>query len=174
MAKTVDAMQSFFRRRTQEDKGEAEDEGYAEYYRHVLGAVDSFADWSDPRQAFWSMQATTDDSAFAAEIAVHATITLPCLMKRSKSAISLKRTVTVSPAFIGLPHHSIASASLPASSREHDFPGRLSRLQLFRYVLSARLQAMAERELSSPTEKQKARPLNQKPRQRARRPEAAI
>jgi len=27
---------------------------------------------------------------------------------------------------------------------------------------------------SSPTEKQKARPLNQKPRQRARRPEAAI
>jgi hypothetical protein len=168
MAKTVDAMQSFFRRRTQEDKGEAEDEGYAEYYRHVLGAVDSFADWSDPRQACILVDASyNDDSAFAAEIAVHATITLPCLMKRSKSAISLKRTVTVSPAFIGLPHHSIASASLPASSREHDFPGRLSRLQLFRYVLSARLQAMAERELSSPTEKQKARPLNQKPRQRA-------
>jgi hypothetical protein len=69
MAKTVDAMQSFFRRRTQEDKGEAEDEGYAEYYRHVLGAVDSFADWSDPRQACILVDASyNDDSAFAAEL----------------------------------------------------------------------------------------------------------
>jgi hypothetical protein len=52
----------------QEDKGEAEDEGYAEYYSHVLGAVDSFADWNDPRQACILVDASyNDDSAFAAE-----------------------------------------------------------------------------------------------------------
>ena len=80
----------------QEEKGEAEDEGYAEYYSHVLGAVDSFADWNDPRQACIVVDSSyNDDSAFAAEIVNHATITLPCLMKRSKSAISLKRAVTV-------------------------------------------------------------------------------
>lgn len=79
-----------------EDKSETEDEGYAEYYSNVLGAVDSFADWSDPRQACILVDASyNDDSAFAGEIADHATVTLPCLMNKAQSAISLKRAVTV-------------------------------------------------------------------------------
>ena len=80
----------------QADKDEAEDEGYAEYYGHVLGAVDSFADWNDLRQACILADASyNDDSAFAAEVADHATVTLPCLMKKSESAITLERIVTV-------------------------------------------------------------------------------
>jgi HEAT repeat protein len=80
----------------QADKDEAEDEGYAEYYSQVLGVVDSFADWNDPRQACILADASyNDDSAFAAEVAHHATVTLPCLMKKSESAITLERIVTV-------------------------------------------------------------------------------
>jgi hypothetical protein len=80
----------------QPDKGETEDEGYAEYYSQVLGAVDSFADWNDARQACILVDASyNDDSAFAAEIADHATVTLPSLTKKSESAISVKRAVTV-------------------------------------------------------------------------------
>jgi HEAT repeat protein len=82
--------------RQAQDKGEAEDGGQAEYYSQVLGAVDSFADWNDARQACILVDASyNDDSAFAAEIADHATVTLPCLMKKSESAISLERAVTV-------------------------------------------------------------------------------
>lgn len=77
-------------------KDEAEDEGYAEYYGQVLGVVDSFADWNDPRQACILADASyNDDSAFAAEVADHATVTLPCLMKKSVSAITVERIVTV-------------------------------------------------------------------------------
>jgi hypothetical protein len=80
----------------QADKDEAEDEGYAEYYGHVLGVVDSFAGWNDPRRACILADASyNDDSAFAAEVADHATVTLPCLMKKSESAITLERIVTV-------------------------------------------------------------------------------
>jgi hypothetical protein len=42
-----------------------------------LGLSISFADWNDPRQACILVDASyNDDSAFAAEIANHATITL--------------------------------------------------------------------------------------------------
>jgi hypothetical protein len=75
---------------------EGENEGYAEYYSYVLDTVDSFADWNDPRQACILVDASSsDDSAFAAEIADHAKVTVPCLMKRSESAISMNRAVSV-------------------------------------------------------------------------------
>jgi hypothetical protein len=73
---------------------EGDNAGWAEYYSNLLDAVDSFADWNDPRQACIMVDAgSSDDSAFAAKIADHAGITIPCLMKRS--AISMNRAVAV-------------------------------------------------------------------------------
>jgi hypothetical protein len=75
---------------------EGENEEYAEYYSQVLDTVDSFADWNDPRQACILVDASSsDDSAFAAEIAGHARVTVPCLIRRSESAISMNRAVSV-------------------------------------------------------------------------------
>jgi HEAT repeats len=75
---------------------EGDTEGFAEYYSDLLGVVGSFVDWNDPRQACILADAgSSDDSAFAAEIADHAKVTIPCLMKRSESAISMNRAVAV-------------------------------------------------------------------------------
>ena len=73
-----------------------ENEEYAEYYSNLLGTVDSFADWNDPRQACILVNAGSEpDSDFAAKIAAHAKVTVPCLLKRSQGAISMNRAVTV-------------------------------------------------------------------------------
>lgn len=75
---------------------EGDNEAFAEYYSDLLGIVDSFADWNNPRQACILVDAgSSDDSAFATEIADHANVTIPCLMKRSESAISMNRAVAV-------------------------------------------------------------------------------
>lgn len=75
---------------------EGDNEGYAEYYSDLLGIVDSFADWNDPRQAcILADGAYNDDSAFAAKIVAHARVTVPCLIKKSQSAISMNRAATV-------------------------------------------------------------------------------
>jgi len=75
---------------------EGENEEYAEYYSHVLDTVDSFANWNDPRQACLLVDAnSSDESAFSDEIADHARVTVPCLMKRSGSVISMNRAVSV-------------------------------------------------------------------------------
>ncbi len=66
---------------------EGENVGWAEYYSNLLGAVESFVDWGDPRQACVLVDASSsDDSAFAAELADHAQVTIPCLMKRLPKA----------------------------------------------------------------------------------------
>jgi hypothetical protein len=75
---------------------EGENEGYAEYYSQILDAVDSFANWNDPRQACILVDAnSSDESAFSEEIADHARMTVPCLVKRSASVISMNRAVSV-------------------------------------------------------------------------------
>lgn len=75
---------------------EGDNEGWAEYYSDLVDTVDSFADWNDPRQTCILVDAgSSDDSVFAAEIADHAKVTIPCLMKRSESAISMNRAVAV-------------------------------------------------------------------------------
>jgi hypothetical protein len=75
---------------------EGDNEGYAEYYGNLLGIVDSFADWNNPRQAcILAEGAYNDDSAFAARIVAHAKVTVPCLLKKSQSPISMNRAVTV-------------------------------------------------------------------------------
>jgi hypothetical protein len=81
---------------SQEDKGDAVDEGYAEYYSNVLGAVDSFADWNDPRQACILVSAgSSPDSTFATEVARHGKTTIPCLIRRSQSEVDANRSVAV-------------------------------------------------------------------------------
>lgn len=72
---------------------EGDNAEFAEYFSDLLGAVDSFADWNDPRQACILVNAnTSDESDFTAKIADHARVTLPCLLKRSESAISMHRS----------------------------------------------------------------------------------
>jgi hypothetical protein len=69
---------------------------WAEYYGDLLGTVDSFADWNDPRQACILVYAgSSDDSAFAAEVADHAKVTIPCLLKRAESVVSINRAATI-------------------------------------------------------------------------------
>jgi HEAT repeats len=71
---------------------EGDNEPFAEYFSELLGAVDSFADWNDPRQVCILVNANpSDESDFTAKIADHARVTLPCLLKRSESAISMHR-----------------------------------------------------------------------------------
>ncbi|HKN76687.1 MAG TPA: HEAT repeat domain-containing protein [Candidatus Acidoferrum sp.] len=74
---------------------EGDNEPFAEYFSELLGAVDSFADWNDPRQACILVNAnTSDDSDLVAKIADHAKVALPCLLKRSESGISANRAVS--------------------------------------------------------------------------------
>jgi hypothetical protein len=76
------------------DEGDNDD--FAEYFSYLLGAVDSFADWNDRRQACILVNANpSEDSDFAAKIADHAKVALPCLIKRCESVISMNRTVSV-------------------------------------------------------------------------------
>jgi hypothetical protein len=75
---------------------EGDNAEWAEYYGKLVDAVDSFADWNDPQQACILVEAgSSDDSAFAAKIADHAKVTVPCLMKRSQSPISMNRSVSI-------------------------------------------------------------------------------
>jgi hypothetical protein len=69
---------------------------WAEYYSDLVETVDSFVDWNDSRQACILVgAASSDDSAFAAELADHANVTIPCLIKRSQSTVSMNRAVTI-------------------------------------------------------------------------------
>lgn len=75
---------------------EGDNEAWSEYYSDLVSTVDSFADWTNPRQACILVNAgSSDDSAFATEVADHARVTIPCLMKRSESPISINRAVAV-------------------------------------------------------------------------------
>jgi len=75
---------------------EGDNSEWGEYYSDLLGVVDSFANWNDPRQACILVDANpSDDSDFAAEIADHAKVTVPCLITRSNSAVSMIRAVAV-------------------------------------------------------------------------------
>ena len=75
---------------------EGDNAGWAEYYSDLLDTVDGFVDWNDPRQACILVNAnSSDDSAFAVEISDHATTTIPCLVKRSESVVSMNRAVAV-------------------------------------------------------------------------------
>jgi hypothetical protein len=76
------------------DKGD--NEGWAEYYGDLLDTVDSFVNWNDPRQAcIMADAAYNDDSEFAAEVVSHSKVTMPCLLRRSQSPISMNRASAV-------------------------------------------------------------------------------
>jgi len=75
---------------------DGEDEGFAEYYSHLVDTVDSFADWNDPRQACILVNASSSpDSDFAAKIAQHAKTTIPCLIQRTQSPVAMNRSIAV-------------------------------------------------------------------------------
>jgi HEAT repeat protein len=75
---------------------EGDNEAWAEYYSDLLTTVDSSADWNDPRQAcILADAAYNDGSAFAAEVVSHSRTTMPCLLRKSQSPISMDRAATV-------------------------------------------------------------------------------
>lgn len=67
-------------------------EGYAEYVAELGETVDSYADWTDPRQVCILVQTSYEwHSRFAAEIATHARTSIPCLIQMYGSDIGLTR-----------------------------------------------------------------------------------
>lgn len=66
-------------------KHAGEGEGYGEYYSDLLGSVESFANWGDPRPVCILVRAgATPDGPTAAETAARMKIAIPCLLKMSK------------------------------------------------------------------------------------------
>lgn len=64
-----------------------EGEGYGEYFSDLLGTVESFADWNDPRQVCILVNAgAIPDSPVPAETAAHMKMAIPCLLEMSKGA----------------------------------------------------------------------------------------
>jgi hypothetical protein len=67
-------------------------EEYSEYLGNLGEAVDSFADWNDARQVcIFVHESYNPESRFAAKIAMHGKIALPCLMRMYGSDIGLAR-----------------------------------------------------------------------------------
>ncbi|MGA3107231.1 MAG: HEAT repeat domain-containing protein [Terriglobales bacterium] len=92
--RTLDAQLVEAQKKGYPDNGD--NAGWAEYYSDLFSTVDSFADWNDPRQACILVNAgSSDDSAFASEVAHHAKVTIPCLMRKSESTVSMNRAITV-------------------------------------------------------------------------------
>jgi hypothetical protein len=64
-------------------------ESHAEYVAELGDTVDSFADWSDPRQVcILAHQAYEPDGAFARKLAAVGQPIVPCLMQMAQSAAS--------------------------------------------------------------------------------------
>jgi HEAT repeat protein len=67
-------------------------EEYGEYIDQLGDTVDSFADWSDPHQVCILVhQSYEPDSRFAAKIADHARVSVPCLIQMYGSDVGLLR-----------------------------------------------------------------------------------
>ncbi len=75
-----------------DDIPDEQDEALAAYIGYLGGTVASFADWSDPSQVCLLVHQDYDpESRFAAELAAHGKVALPCLMQRFGSDIGLVR-----------------------------------------------------------------------------------
>jgi len=72
------------------------EEGDAEYLAELGETVDSFADWSDHRQVcIFVREAYNPESRFAAKIAAHARIAVPCLLDMSNTDLGVYRAESV-------------------------------------------------------------------------------
>ncbi|MBV9769258.1 MAG: HEAT repeat domain-containing protein [Bryobacterales bacterium] len=77
-----------------DDIPDEQDEAFAEYLGYLGGTVDSFANWNDPSQVCLFVHEGYDpDSRFAAEIAAHGKIALPCLMQTYADVALLRSEV---------------------------------------------------------------------------------
>lgn len=78
------------------EQGPSVDEKYGEAYGEYIAAVgktvDTFADWSDPRQVcIFVREVYSPNSLFAAKIASHGKVAIPCLLKMYASNAGLAR-----------------------------------------------------------------------------------
>ncbi len=74
-----------------DDIPDEQDEAFVEYVGALGDTVDSFADWNDPRQVCLFVHEGYDpESPFAAKIAAHGKVALPCLMQMFGSNILLR------------------------------------------------------------------------------------
>lgn len=77
-----------------DDIPDDQDEAFGEYVESLGDTVDSFADWNDPRQVCLLVHQGYDpESVFAAKIAAHGKLTLPCLTKMFGSDVGLERAM---------------------------------------------------------------------------------
>jgi hypothetical protein len=75
-----------------DDISHEQDEAFAEYVGVLGDTVDSFADWNDPSQVCVLVHQGYDpESPFAAELAAHGKIALPCLMRMFRHDVGLVR-----------------------------------------------------------------------------------
>lgn len=77
-------------------QGPSVDEKYGEDYSEYLGElsdiVDSFADWNDPREVcIFIHESYNPESRFAAKIAAHGKVAIPCLTQMYGSDVELTR-----------------------------------------------------------------------------------
>jgi hypothetical protein len=87
--------------RNDADENEEEGEGHGEYVSYLLGTVESFADWSDPRQVCILVNwGEIPDAPSAAEAAARARIAIPCLLQMSKSDLGVNRANAI-PVLVG-------------------------------------------------------------------------
>jgi hypothetical protein len=71
-------------------------EEFGEYLALLSDTVDSFADWTDPRHVCILVRASYDpESQFAAKIAAHGTVSLPCLIETSRSDVWIVRAQVI-------------------------------------------------------------------------------
>jgi len=72
------------------------EEGDAEYLGQLGGLIDTFADWSNPRQVcIFVHEAYNPDSEFGAKIAAHARLAVPCLLQMANSDIGAIRAEAI-------------------------------------------------------------------------------
>jgi hypothetical protein len=77
-------------RASHEHEGVAE--GYAEYVAELGETVESYADWADTHQVCILVQQAYEwDTPFAAKIAAHAKVSIPCLIQMYRSNVGLTR-----------------------------------------------------------------------------------
>ena len=71
-----------------DDIPDEQNEAFAEYVGYLGGTVESFVDWNDPSQVCILVNQGYDpESRFAADIAAHGKVALPCLMQMFGSTI---------------------------------------------------------------------------------------
>ncbi len=94
-------------------------EGYGQYIAELGETVDTFADWNDPRQVcIFVREAYDPSSQFAAKIAAHSSVSVPCLREMYASDLGVLRGGAAAVLVRMLGHSQDLNAETAAQIRE--------------------------------------------------------